>query len=76
MGNFEQGDRVAVLEDVVTTGGSLLNACERVTQAGLVIDRVCAVLDRGEGGREALQTAGYKLHALYTRPELVRIGRS
>ena len=76
MGNFRQGDRVVMLEDVVTTGGSLLKACERVRDAGLTIAGVCTVLDRGEGGREALENAGFTLHSLFTRPELVRLGRS
>ena len=76
MGNFRQGDRVVMLEDVVTTGGSLLKACERVRDAGLTIAGVCTVLDRGEGGREALEKAGFTLHSLFTRPELVRLGRS
>ncbi len=76
MGNFHQGDRVVMLEDVVTTGGSLLKACERVRDAGLSIAGVCTVLDRGEGGREALEKAGFTLHSLFTRPELVRLGRS
>lgn len=76
MGNFKPGDHVAMLEDVVTTGGSLLKACQRVQEAGLHIAAVCTVLDRGEGGKEALEQAGFSLRALYTRPELVLLGRS
>lgn len=76
LGNFAQGSRVAMLEDVVTTGGSLLKACHRVNDAGLQIVAVCAILDRQEGGREILKDAGYELHALFTREELVALGRS
>ena len=71
LGNFAPGDSVAMLEDVVTTGGSLLKACERVRDAGLEIAAVCAILDREEGGREAIAEAGYNLLSLFTRKELV-----
>lgn len=73
MGNFSAGDNVAMLEDVVTTGGSLLKACARVEACGLKIAAVCAILDRGEGGREALAEAGYDLLSLFTRPELLEL---
>ncbi|WP_297047438.1 orotate phosphoribosyltransferase [uncultured Desulfovibrio sp.] len=75
LGNFAPGDSVAMLEDVVTTGGSLLKACERVRDAGLNIAAVCAILDREEGGREAIAEAGYDLLALFTRKELVELAR-
>lgn len=75
LGNFNAGDSVAMLEDVVTTGGSLLKACEGVREAGLHIAAVCAVLDREEGGREKLNEAGYDLLALFTRRELLELGR-
>jgi orotate phosphoribosyltransferase len=71
LGNFAPGDRVAMLEDVVTTGGTLLTACERVKDAGLLIVAVLAVLDRQEGGRENLAAAGYDLKAIFTRGDLV-----
>lgn len=73
LGNFSEGDSVAMLEDVVTTGGSLLRACDRVRACGLKIAAVCAILDREEGGREALAEAGYNLLALYTRQELLKL---
>jgi len=71
LGNFQPGDKVAMLEDVVTTGGTLLKACERVRDAGLDIVAVLAVLDRQEGGRENLAQAGYDLRAIFTRGDLV-----
>lgn len=73
LGNFARGDQVAMLEDVVTTGGSLLKACERVAACGIGIAAVCCILDREEGGREALAEAGYNLLALYTRRELLEL---
>ena len=73
LGNFEPGDPVAMVEDVVTTGGSLLKACTRVRDAGLRIVTVCAILDREEGGRAILKDAGFDLRALFTRRELVEL---
>lgn len=70
LANFATGDNVAMLEDVVTTGGSLLKACDRVRACGLRIAATCCILDREEGGRAALEEAGYNLLALFTREEL------
>lgn len=75
LANVEKGDMVAMLEDVVSTGGSVLQACGRVRDAGLGIAAICCVLDRGEGGRETLQEAGYEVRAIFTRPELVSLAR-
>jgi orotate phosphoribosyltransferase len=75
LGNFAAGSRVAVLEDVVSTGASLLKAARRAEDAGLVVAAACGVLDRCEGGADAVCAAGYELRTLFTRPELVRIGR-
>ena len=75
LANFETGDPVVVLEDVVTTGGSLLKACQRIEATGLKIVAVCCILDREEGGREKLKEAGYELKALFTRRELLEHAR-
>lgn len=76
LANLKPGSPVAMLEDVVTTGGSLLTACERVKDAGFNIVAVCTVLDREEGGREAIDAAGYKLRSLFRRKELLELGRN
>jgi len=75
LANVNAGDTVAMLEDVVSTGGSVLQACSRVRDAGLQVAVICCVLDRGEGGREKLIEAGYQVRAIFTRPELVALGR-
>ena len=72
MANFKPGDKVALLEDVVTTGGTLLTTCERVREAGLEIVAICCVLDREEGGRENLERTGFELRSIFTRGELKR----
>ena len=72
MANFKPGDKVALLEDVVTTGGTLITTCERVRDAGLEIVAICCVLDREEGGRENLERLGFELRSIFTRGELKR----
>lgn len=75
LANVTAGDPVAMLEDVVSTGGSVLQACERAREAGLSVAVICCVLDRGEGGREKLQEAGYSVRSIFTRPELVALAK-
>ncbi|HEX4413778.1 MAG TPA: orotate phosphoribosyltransferase, partial [Lacipirellulaceae bacterium] len=55
-----------IVEDVVTTGGSSLLAIERCQEVGLNVQRVLAIIDRLEGGREAFAARGYKLTTLFT----------
>ncbi|THB65236.1 MAG: orotate phosphoribosyltransferase [Desulfovibrio sp.] len=74
MANFESGAKVVLLEDVVTTGGTLITSCERVKDAGLEVAGVICVLDREEGGRENLAQAGYELTSIFTRQELLNAG--
>ena len=75
LGNFKPGDQVVLLEDVVTTGGSILTACERAEAVGLKIVQICCVLDREEGGSEKLSAAGYGLSSLFNRRELLDTGK-
>lgn len=60
------GDRVAIVEDVVTTGGSSLAAIERAEEFGLVVVRVIAIIDRLEGGAAAFAQRGYSFSSLLT----------
>ena len=55
-----------IVEDVVTTGGSSLLAIERCEAVGLKVERVLAIIDRLEGGREAFAERGYELTTLFT----------
>lgn len=71
--NIKLGDQVAMVEDVITTGNSLLLACERVKDLGLTISILCTILDREEGGKETIQNAGYELRSLFTRNELIAL---
>jgi orotate phosphoribosyltransferase len=67
---LQKGARVAVIEDVVTSGASILRAIERIEAAGYQPVQALAIFDRQEGGREALQAKGYRLQSIYTREDL------
>ncbi|MGH7283152.1 MAG: orotate phosphoribosyltransferase [Polyangiaceae bacterium] len=69
---LRKGARVALLEDVVTTGGSTLKAAKKLNAAGFEIAAVVALVDRLEGGREAIEAGGYAFTSLYTRRDFIR----
>jgi orotate phosphoribosyltransferase len=69
-GPFRRGDRVAVVEDVITTGGSALKAIAAVRDAGGTVAGVLAVVDRNEGGRQAIEESGIPVLALTTAEEI------
>jgi len=64
--------RIAILEDVVTTGGSTLKCAEKLRAAGHVVAGVIALVDRQEGGREAIEAAGLPLVTLFVRADFPR----
>jgi orotate phosphoribosyltransferase len=65
------GSRVAVLEDVITTGGSAVKAIERCRAEGLVVAGCFALVDRQEGGREAIEALGVPVDSLFTRADFL-----
>lgn len=69
-GNFASGDRVVVIEDVITSGGSAKNAIAQVRVEGGTVVGVLAVVDRQAGGREAIEAEGVPVIALVTAEEL------
>jgi orotate phosphoribosyltransferase len=70
-GPFEAGELVCLLEDVVTSGGALAESVEALREAGLVVRNAICVVDREEGGADALARLGVRLRPLYTAGELV-----
>lgn len=70
-GPFREGDRVAVVEDVITSGGSALRAVKAIQAAGGSVSGVLALVDREEGGRQALESAGLSVIALTRASEIV-----
>jgi len=71
-GPFEKGWKVAVVDDVVTTGGSTMKACQAVEEEGGEIVLTLTLVDRLEGGRENLEGKGYKFISLITRDDLLK----
>jgi orotate phosphoribosyltransferase len=71
-GVFEPGTGVVVIEDVITSGGSALQACEAVEAEGGKVLGVLAVLDRESGGREAIEARGYHAMAIFRISELLK----
>ena len=65
-----EGTKVTVLEDVVTTGGSAIKAAEKLRDAGYEVKRVVAIVDRQEGGEEAMKEEGLELRSLFKLKEL------
>jgi orotate phosphoribosyltransferase len=69
-GEFEPGERVCLVEDVVTTGGAAIEAVVALREAGLTCERAVCVVDREEGGSEALAASGVHLRALFRASEV------
>jgi uridine monophosphate synthetase len=74
-GAFEPGHRAVAVEDVVTSGGSLIRAIGAMADAGLGVEDAVVLVDRGQGGRERLAEAGYALHAVLTLDEILGVLR-
>lgn len=70
-GNVTKGDGVVIVDDVITTGKSTIEAITKALESGLRIVAVVALIDRQEGGREAVEALGYRLNALITRDEVM-----
>ncbi len=70
-GELAKGEKVLFVEDVITTGGTLRGAIERMRAQGAVVDDVVAVVDREEGGKMALAEITVRLHALVTAKDLL-----
>jgi orotate phosphoribosyltransferase len=64
-------EKVVLIEDVVTTGGSSMKAIAAIEDLGCKITRVLAVVDREQGGRENLKEKGYRLESIFTAKELL-----
>lgn len=69
-GVYKKGDRVVVIEDVITTGNSLLDVVKRLEDEGIRVTDLVCIVDREEGARELLTSNGYNVHSLLTLSEL------
>jgi orotate phosphoribosyltransferase len=70
-GNFSKGDSVVVVDDVITTGGSTLQAIEAIEEAGGKVAFVIVLVDRQEGGRENIERRGHAVVSVFTRADLI-----
>ena len=72
-GIYQSGERVVVIDDLATTGGSKFEAIDKLTAAGLQVRDVVVLVDRESGAREALAESGFRMHAVFTLSELLDI---
>jgi orotate phosphoribosyltransferase len=70
-GNFHPGDVVVVIDDVITTGGSTIQAIEAVEAEGGKVAFVLALVDRQEGGRANIEARGVRVFSVFTRADVV-----
>jgi orotate phosphoribosyltransferase len=70
-GPWRPGLHVAVVDDTFTTGASALEAAEAIVDAGGEVRAVYALIDREQGAREAIESAGYAFHAIFTSREVM-----
>jgi len=71
-GNIQEGERVAILDDVITTGRSTIIAIEKAREAGLIIDRVITLIDREEeNGRENIEEHVKRVESIFTRTDIM-----
>jgi orotate phosphoribosyltransferase len=70
-GNFSAGDSVVIVDDVITTGGSTIQAIDAIEEAGGHIAFVIVLVDREEGGRANIERRGYAVVPIFTRTDLI-----
>jgi orotate phosphoribosyltransferase len=69
-GVLEAGERVLIVEDILTTGGQVIEAAKSLQEAGAKVDKIVAAIDRLEGARENIESAGFEFGALFTTRDL------
>jgi uridine monophosphate synthetase len=72
-GEFRKSERVVVLDDLITTGASKLEAIAPLEELGLQVEDIIVLIDREQGGREDLEERGYRLHAVFGLGEMLDV---
>ncbi|MDI6741473.1 MAG: orotate phosphoribosyltransferase [Smithella sp.] len=72
-GNVQAGEKIAVIDDVITTGGSTVIAIEQARKAGLVVETVITLIDREEGGRENILKHVSNVQSILTRTQIMKL---
>ncbi len=70
-GNVLPGEKVVIIDDVITTGASTIMAIQRARKTGLIVEKVVALIDREEGGRENILQHVSDIEAVFTRTEIM-----
>lgn len=70
-GNLDEKDNVIVVEDVITTGGSTIKAIQRVKESNANVVSVIALIDREEGGKEAIEQTGIPVESIFTKSDIM-----
>jgi orotate phosphoribosyltransferase len=69
-GGFQPGERVIIVEDVITSGGQVVLSVRELRDLGLIVDHAICVIDREQGGRENLAATGCTLSTVFTMSQL------
>jgi orotate phosphoribosyltransferase len=72
-GGYESGDRIVVIEDVITTAGQVVESVGQMRELGILIEHVLCVIDREQGGADKLQAIGCSLRSVFTLTDLERL---
>lgn len=72
-GVFNSGEKVLVIDDLITTGASKLEAIEPLESAGLKVSDITVLVDREQGGKQELETKGYNLHSVLSMSEMLKL---
>ena len=70
-GAWQAGDRVVIIEDLITSGGSTVKTAQRLREAGLIVEHAIVLIDREQGGVENLAAASITVHAVFTLTEIL-----
>ena len=71
-GIFQKGQRCVVIEDLITSGSSVFETVEPLEQEGLTVEHIAVLIDREQGGKQAIESRGYHLHSAFTISDLLK----
>jgi orotate phosphoribosyltransferase len=72
-GSIRPGEKVVIIDDVITTGGSTIIAIEQAHEAGLIVDRIITLIDREEGGKENILRHVNDVRSIFTSTEIMHL---
>ena len=75
-GLYNAGERIVMIDDLITDGGAKIEAADKLKAAGLIVKDIVVLIDRGQGGKETLAAASYTLHAVTTLTPLLEAWRA